>query len=628
MGTNVTPALPDGFQLESSLPPLPDGFQEQSGPDLTQTDSVHNPSLKAMFNSVEKLNDFASTGIVKTATGKGFQDREMAATAQNIPPNTARPFDANVTAARNPVNQAARIGLQTVAGIQGQQADMLTSPISLIASGVKPVANMAKSAAESIPIVKNKIAEMALSPEFAQSKADFTYGHDARRVLKSMPDVVGHDVNSTSAAIKNKLSETGKAISDTIANHPNASTELNISKDVEGPIDSKIAELNSHPHDNATAIQKLKNLKRDIFNKYDANGENPQIIDMSKMTPQEVFEFRKAKIDPQVNYTGLTKDQADANEVLQQVRRNIKNKMNETIPDLKPLNQDYGDLNSASDAIDRMAFKTQKEGLPSLKWHNIATLGIDKFLANPINRVKFAQFLYTAPKAEIAQATEIVPNMAEAIDAHYGAGDVEIMDKKLGLPAPASKIGINRALPSPKTAGQSSGPTIPLKDYTQGEKDPNGFLGEAKKNIGKGLAAGVGAAALISGAGNANAMEMLHKDVDMNKIYKIESSNNPKAYNSKTKATGLGQITPIVVKDWNNMNPKNKYNLLQMKKPDLNKKVSSWYMNKRIPQLLKSFKLEDNTKNRLIAYNAGIDYIKKNKPLKQETIDYIKKYGP
>ena len=47
--------------------------------------------------------------------------------------------------------------------------------------------------------------------------------------------------------------------------------------------------------------------------------------------------------------------------------------------------------------------------------------------------------------------------------------------------------------------------------------------------------------------------------VDMDNIYRIESSHNPKAYNSGSKAKGLGQITPIVLKEWNNYHPNDKH---------------------------------------------------------------------
>lgn len=115
--------------------------------------------------------------------------------------------------------------------------------------------------------------------------------------------------------------------------------------------------------------------------------------------------------------------------------------------------------------------------------------------------------------------------------------------------------------------------------------------------------------------------------IDMNKIYQIESSNDPKAYNQQSNARGLGQITPIVLKEWNDFHKDEVYKPNDLFNPATNRKISNWYMNKRIPQMLKYYKLPDTKKNRIISYNAGISYVKGKKQLPQETINYLEKYG-
>jgi hypothetical protein len=53
--------------------------------------------------------------------------------------------------------------------------------------------------------------------------------------------------------------------------------------------------------------------------------------------------------------------------------------------------------------------------------------------------------------------------------------------------------------------------------------------------------------------------------------------------------------------------------------------VANWYMNKRIPQMLKHYKRKDTIENRLWCYNAGIGMLLKGiKP--KETKEYINKY--
>ena len=112
--------------------------------------------------------------------------------------------------------------------------------------------------------------------------------------------------------------------------------------------------------------------------------------------------------------------------------------------------------------------------------------------------------------------------------------------------------------------------------------------------------------------------------IDRQKIIQIESSGNPKAFNKKSKARGLYQITPIVVKEWNNYK-KVKYTNQDMFNPEIAFKVYDWYMNKRIPQMLRHYGLKDTVENRLISYNAGIDHAIKG-TIPAETKDYIRKY--
>jgi soluble lytic murein transglycosylase-like protein len=113
--------------------------------------------------------------------------------------------------------------------------------------------------------------------------------------------------------------------------------------------------------------------------------------------------------------------------------------------------------------------------------------------------------------------------------------------------------------------------------------------------------------------------------IDMSIISKIESSNNPFAYNSKTKAIGLYQITPICLKDYNLYHIE-KTKSWQLLDPKTNYKIAVWYFNIRIPELLRYYKKEINIVNILISYNAGISYVVYNKKLKKETIKYIGKY--
>lgn len=109
--------------------------------------------------------------------------------------------------------------------------------------------------------------------------------------------------------------------------------------------------------------------------------------------------------------------------------------------------------------------------------------------------------------------------------------------------------------------------------------------------------------------------------VNMAIIAKIESSNNPLAYNSHSGAIGLCQIRPVVLEEYIDR-VGIKGNLWDK---DYNLAVGNWYMKTRIPQMLRYYRLGDTIENRLWAYNAGIGNVKKGKK-PAETRAYIQKY--
>jgi hypothetical protein len=115
-------------------------------------------------------------------------------------------------------------------------------------------------------------------------------------------------------------------------------------------------------------------------------------------------------------------------------------------------------------------------------------------------------------------------------------------------------------------------------------------------------------------------------EINMDKIAFIESSNNPNAINKKDDSIGLYQITPILLREWNNFHPKEQYVRADLFDPDINYLIAHWYLHKRIPAMLKHFKINDSIENRLISFNCGISCLTKNRELPKITKDYLTKY--
>lgn len=124
---------------------------------------------------------------------------------------------------------------------------------------------------------------------------------------------------------------------------------------------------------------------------------------------------------------------------------------------------------------------------------------------------------------------------------------------------------------------------------------------------------------------NGYTVELADTLVNPDKVITIESNWNANAYNKKSGAIGLGQITPIALQDYNNLNPNDTYTYKDLLDPQINQKVSYWTLTDRIPKMLAHYKIPITTDNILWAYNAGIGRVV-NGEMPQETKDYIKKY--
>jgi soluble lytic murein transglycosylase-like protein len=111
--------------------------------------------------------------------------------------------------------------------------------------------------------------------------------------------------------------------------------------------------------------------------------------------------------------------------------------------------------------------------------------------------------------------------------------------------------------------------------------------------------------------------------LDLETIQHIESGGNPRAV-SKAGARGLYQIMPVVLQEYNKMTGSS-FTTDDLFNPDVNEQIAVWYLAKRIPKMLKHYKLPVTVENILWAYNAGIGNVVKGR-LPAETKRYLQKY--
>lgn len=129
---------------------------------------------------------------------------------------------------------------------------------------------------------------------------------------------------------------------------------------------------------------------------------------------------------------------------------------------------------------------------------------------------------------------------------------------------------------------------------------------------------------LLTVAVNAEAKEL---KVNIMKIAKIESNFNTHAVNLKEGSRGLCQIRAKgALADWNSCHKDEQYTADDLFDREINLKIAEWYINVRIPSYIRHYHRPDTIENRLVAYNAGIRYVKDNIPIPNSTKRYIEKY--
>jgi soluble lytic murein transglycosylase-like protein len=91
----------------------------------------------------------------------------------------------------------------------------------------------------------------------------------------------------------------------------------------------------------------------------------------------------------------------------------------------------------------------------------------------------------------------------------------------------------------------------------------------------------------------------------VDKIIYAESRGNPNAYRKDTNAIGLMQIRPVVLKEWNNLNPSKQFESKDLFNPYINVDVGVWYLTRIKKHYLPHYKLEPHLENILTSWNVG-----------------------
>lgn len=128
------------------------------------------------------------------------------------------------------------------------------------------------------------------------------------------------------------------------------------------------------------------------------------------------------------------------------------------------------------------------------------------------------------------------------------------------------------------------------------------------------------------------------EEIDWNKLVSavitVESNGNPNAYNEKSGAIGLMQITPCVEKEylkyrriaWDCTPPFCEYcNSVNLYDPEVNKAVGTWYLKRIWNHYIPHYGLPQDLSMLCACYNFGIGNVSRGKRYPRETRNYIKK---
>ena len=121
------------------------------------------------------------------------------------------------------------------------------------------------------------------------------------------------------------------------------------------------------------------------------------------------------------------------------------------------------------------------------------------------------------------------------------------------------------------------------------------------------------------------------------KVIEIESEWRYWVQRADSKDTGLMQIKPIVLKEWNEYSKWEKYNMSDLFDPYKNVLVGMWYLHDRIGKhYIPSYGLDKIPENKLVCYKSGPTLIGRDLKIKnaleeferlpKDAQDYLKKY--
>lgn len=213
----------------------------------------------------------------------------------------------------------------------GQAHDVLTSPL---ADSVRQA-------------LAEKIAGPVVRKTPTQTANDLKFGRNPAAAITQEPGLEGVTASGLRDGVAKRMNEIGQVMDQTLSNPQAAAKQINI----EPIIDQAAQSAKSSP---------MAKLNPALADRIDALSDNlrSQFGSLQK-NPLEATQMKR-QIGDATKWTGQPFDN-EANQMLVDVYRGIKDQVNDAVPEIKPFNERYADLLSAKTALDRrIAFNSNR----------------------------------------------------------------------------------------------------------------------------------------------------------------------------------------------------------------------------------------------------------------------------
>lgn len=295
-----------------------------------------------------------------------------------------------------------------------------------------------------------------------------SYGKDpAGQVARE--GIVANSLEQLVPRIRNVRNKVGSIIGQTMEKAEQSGIRLNL-EGVLQPIEDGIEAAKRNPRSNASVLQRLYDVRDDLLRvTNDATGNTQVGRILTQMSPLEAFNL-KEDIAQITKWTGNDSDDRLVNKALQRVYTNVRKTIDQAVPEVRKLNERWGNLLTAEKAAERQANIKLRQNIISLGLRvsgvgagiggivtsiltgnpapailGLGVTGMEYIFSTPAAKTRLAKWLATASREERTRLFENVPVMKNVIERIFGSDATEnipqSINRNLGNSAYAAAAG-------------------------------------------------------------------------------------------------------------------------------------------------------------------------------------------